>query len=224
MTCEQSCKRQKEVGEFIHQQDCIFLDGVVREERLDPMLEEKEKRFLDSPLFLDFLLLQSISSPSTRAVSLQCIHSFIHFFISYVLHFYSMPGCAKHWRENEEDKTQISFSALVKMSHRLSFRIKTSLPCPPCRAPYVLAPDSIHPQPHCPSLQATNTLDSLPINKYVREDLSPESCCLCLLPALKSYQFFMKGLGWKCYQPPWSSFSESLPIQPERINKQTNKT
>lgn len=188
-------KRQKEVGEFIHQQDCIFLGGVVREEGLDPMLEEGEKSFLDSPLFLVSPLPQSISSTSTRAVS-QCIHSFIHFFISYVIHFYSMPGCAKHWGENEEDKTQISFSALVKISHRLSvyFRIKTSLPCLPCRAPYVLAPDSIHPQPHCPSLQAIYTVDSLlSINMSGRIfPVSPAACAFCLLSNLTSSLF----KGW----------------------------
>ena len=37
---KQACKRQKEVGGCIHQQDCILLGGVVREEGPDPMLEE----------------------------------------------------------------------------------------------------------------------------------------------------------------------------------------
>lgn len=37
---KQARKRQKEVGGFIHQQDCMLLGSVVGEEGPDPMLEE----------------------------------------------------------------------------------------------------------------------------------------------------------------------------------------
>ena len=37
---KEACKRQKEVGGRLHQQDCILLGGVVRGEGPDPMLEE----------------------------------------------------------------------------------------------------------------------------------------------------------------------------------------
>lgn len=82
---EQSCKRQKEAGGFIHQQDCILLGGVVREEGLETMLEEGERElFLVSPPSVH--LLHSCQS------SLPKVHSFTHFFTSYVLQIYCVPG------------------------------------------------------------------------------------------------------------------------------------
>lgn len=42
--------------------------------------------------FLDPLLTQSISSTSAGAASLKCMHSLIHFFISYILQIYCVPG------------------------------------------------------------------------------------------------------------------------------------
>lgn len=117
------------MGGFIHQQDCTLLSGVVRKEGLDPMLEDQEKRAI-----LNFLLTQYISSTPARAVYLKCIHSFISLICStYLL---CATYYAKHRGGNDEEyKTRISFSALVKIFHRLSifFRIKkfTSLPTIP---------------------------------------------------------------------------------------------
>lgn len=84
---ELSCKRQKEVGGFIHQQDCILLGGVVREEGPDPMLEEgRTELFLESSPHSGHLLHSCHSTLPKR------MHVFIHFFISHALHTYGVPG------------------------------------------------------------------------------------------------------------------------------------
>lgn len=98
------------MGGFIHQQDCILLGGVLREEGLNSVLEEGEESILD------FLLTQSHSS------------------LSFICSIY-LP-CTRHYAKNqgdndEEDKTQISFSALAKISHRFSvFQNKDFTPLP----------------------------------------------------------------------------------------------
>lgn len=154
------------MGGFIHQQDCILLGGVLREEGLNSVLEEGEKRAI-----LDFLL-----SP--------------HSFLSLICSIYLL--CTRHCVKNqggndEEDKIQISFSALVKISHRFSicFRLKISFLCLPFRALHVLAHDSI-PSPTTHHFRQQK-LDSLSINIYVREEPASEVffvCSLCLLSNL----------------------------------------
>lgn len=165
------------------------------------MLEEEEKRAISR-----------FSPPSVHLLhfcqsSLPKVHSFTHFFTSYVLHIYCVPGTvlSKHWGGNDEDKTQISFSALVKTSHRLSiyFRIKTSLSCLLCRAPYVLAPDSIPGPTTHHFRQQTHWILCLSINMSGRNlPLSPAAWVFCLLSIPTS---------------PFRAGLEMLPISLEKL-------
>lgn len=135
--------------------------------------------------FLDLLPTQCISSTSARAASLKRMYSLIHFFTSYVLQIYCVPGAVQRCGGGHDDGhgMQISsFSALVKISHRLPiyFGIRTSLSCWPFRAPPVLAPDSIpnHTPHHL--RQQTLWILCLTINMSGKKRAS-ESCCLCVL-------------------------------------------